>query len=124
TRAARRGIAVVADGKAALQVLCGRGIAAEHVAHQAHVALGGEMSVVEGDDAAGFLAAMLQGMQAQHRQGAGIGMVENAEYATFLMQRVTVPDVVQIAHRFAFPPVSMRSFSRCRSLVPADFAAW
>ena len=48
-----------------------------------------------GDDAGRFLAAMLQRMQAQHRQRAGIGMAENAEHAAFLMQRVIVPDVIR-----------------------------
>ena len=66
------------------------GIAAEHIAHQPGMALGDELALVEGDDAGRFLAAMLQGVQAQHRQGAGIGMAENAEHAAFLMQRVVV----------------------------------
>ena len=61
--AAGSGIAVVADREAAFQVTGRRGIAAEHIAHQAHVTLGIEMPVFESDDAAGFLAAMLQGMQ-------------------------------------------------------------
>ena len=45
-----------------------------------------------GDDAGGFLAAMLQGMQPQNRQGAGIGMAVNAENAAFLMQGIGVED--------------------------------
>ena len=62
-----------------------------------------------GDDAGGFLAAMLQRMQAQHRQRAGIGMAENAEHAALFMQRVVVqiPDMFALAgHRLPFPPVS------------------
>ena len=45
-----------------------------------------------GDDARRFLAAMLERMQAQHRQRAGIGMAENAEHAALFMQRVAVED--------------------------------
>ena len=111
--AAGGGIAVVADGEAALQISGGGRIAAKHIAHQAHVTFSVEMAVLERDDAAGFLAAMLQGVQAQHRQRAGIGLVENAEHTAFLMQRVGVPGMVArtadvgIAHRW-FPPVSMR----------------
>ena len=37
-----------------------------------------------------FLAAMLQRMQAEHGQRAGIGMAENAEHAALFMQRVPV----------------------------------
>ena len=52
------------------------------------MALGDEMAFVEGDDAGRFLAAMLERMQPQHRQGPGIGMAVNAEHAAFFMQRV------------------------------------
>ena len=45
---------------------------------------------VERDDAGGFLAAMLQGMQAERGDGRGIGMAENAEYAAFLAQPVPI----------------------------------
>ena len=43
---------------------------------------------VEGDDAGGLLAAMLEGVQAERRDGGGIGMAEDAEHAAFLAQRV------------------------------------
>ena len=43
-----------------------------------------ELSAIMGDDTGGFLAAMLQSVQAERRQYAGIGMVENAEDAAFL----------------------------------------
>ena len=55
-----------------------------------HVALGDKMAFVIGDDARGFLAAMLQRMQPQHHQRAGIGMAENAKHAALLMQRVAI----------------------------------
>ncbi len=111
--AAGGGIAVMADGEAALEVPRRLGIAAESVAHQAHMALGDEVAIVIGDDAGGFLAAMLQRMQAQDRQRAGIGMVENAEHAALFVQRVIVPDMVALAgHRARFPPVSTRVSQR------------
>ncbi len=112
----------MADGKAALQIARGLGAAAEGVTHQTHMALGDELAFVIGDNACRFLAAMLQGMQAQHRQGAGIGMVENAEHAALFMQRVLVPDVIGrrlgAGHHLPFPPDSTSLSSACRSLAP------
>ena len=43
---------------------------------------------VEADDAGGFLAAMLERVQAERGQGRGIGVAEDAEHAAFLMQAV------------------------------------
>ncbi len=45
---------------------------------------------VEGDDAGGFLASMLERMQAERGDGGGIGMAENAEHAAFLAQAVAI----------------------------------
>ena len=45
---------------------------------------------VEGDDAGRLLAAMLQGVQAERRDGRGVRMAEDAEDAAFLAQRVAV----------------------------------
>ena len=58
------------------------------------MALGDELALVIGDDARGFLAAMLQRMQAEHSQCAGIGMVENAKHAALFMQRVLIPNAI------------------------------
>ena len=88
-RAAGGGIAGVADGGAARQALDQVG-AAEGVAHVAHVPLGVEALAVEGGDAAGLLAAVLQGVQAERRDGRGVGDVEDAEHAAFHAQRVVV----------------------------------
>ncbi len=87
------------------------------------MALGDEMAVVIGDDAGRFLAAMLQRMQAQHGQRAGVGMAENAKHAAFLMQRVAiVRDESQIGSSWPviglFPPVSTSLSSAWRSLAP------
>ena len=47
---------------------------------------------VEGDDAGGFLAAMLERMQAERGDGGGIGMAENAEHPAFLAEAVGIRD--------------------------------
>ena len=43
-----------------------------------------EAAAVEGDDAGGFLAAMLQGVQSECGDGGGLGVAEDAEHAAFL----------------------------------------
>ena len=60
------------------------------VAHQAKAPLRAEALAVKGDNARGFLAAMLQGVQAQRRDGRRLGMAENAEDAAFLAEAVAV----------------------------------
>ena len=64
--------------------------AGEVVADQAHAALGVEALAVEGDDAGGFLAAMLQRVQAERGDGGGVGMAEDAEHAALLAQPVGI----------------------------------
>ena len=49
-----------------------------------------EALAVEGDDAGGFLAAMLERVQAERGDGGGVGMAENAEHAAFFAQAVAV----------------------------------
>ena len=60
-----------------------------------------EALAVEGDDAGGFLAAVLQGVQAERGDGGGVGMAENAEHAAFLAQPVAVIGVEDDASRSA-----------------------
>ena len=71
------------------------------VADQADAALGMEALAVVGDDAGGFLAAMLQGVEAERGDGGGVGMAEDAEDAAFLAQtvgvQVEVARVVKVA---------------------------
>ena len=43
-----------------------------------------EAAAVEGDDAGGFLAAMLEGVQSKRGDGGGLGVAEDAEHAAFL----------------------------------------
>ena len=49
-----------------------------------------EPLAVEGDDAGGFLAAMLEGVQAERRDRGGVGVAEDAEDAALLAQPVVV----------------------------------
>ena len=49
-----------------------------------------EPLAVERDDTGGFLATVLQGMQAERRDGRGIRMAENAEYAALFAQPVGI----------------------------------
>jgi len=92
-RFAGGGIAVVADGDAAGQLLDDPGIA-EIVADQTHAAVRMEAGAVEAGDPSGFLSAMLQGVQPQRGDGRGIRDVPDSENATLLMQRVVVTRVV------------------------------
>ena len=83
------GIAHVADGGGAGQPV-DHLAAGEVVADQAHAAFGVEALAVEGDDAGGLLAAVLQRVQAEGCDGGGVGMAEDAEHAAFLAQPVAV----------------------------------
>jgi hypothetical protein len=65
----------------------------EDVADQAQPAMGVELSPVEGDDAGGLLAAMLQRMQPQRHMGRGIDMAVDTEDRAFLAQMVVVEGI-------------------------------
>ena len=71
------GIAVVADRTGAGECRDHSGVA-KVVADQAETAMGMEMAAVEGDDAGGFLATMLQRVQAECGAGRSIGDVPHA----------------------------------------------
>ena len=45
---------------------------------------------VEGDDAGGFLAAVLQGVQAERGDGGGLRMAEDAEHAALFAEPVGI----------------------------------
>ncbi len=80
-------IAVVAEGDATLQA--GDHVSlVEVVADEAEAALLVEARAVIGDDAAAFLAAMLERVQAERRQRGRILVAEDAEHAAFLAQPV------------------------------------
>jgi hypothetical protein len=79
----------VADGGLAGQPF-NQILARERVADPAHMALGVEAFTVEGGDAAGFLAPVLQGVQTERRDGGSLGHAVDAEHAAFEAQLVIV----------------------------------
>ena len=89
--AAGRRIAVVADGDRAPQAVDDVG-RIQVVADEAEAALLVELLAVVGDDAAAFLAAMLQGVQAKRRQRRRLRVAEHAEHAALLVQAIVVGD--------------------------------
>jgi hypothetical protein len=114
---AGRGIADMTDGHVSGQAvdhLAPR----ERVADQAEPALGMEPLAVEGDDAGGFLAAVLQGVQAERGDGRRIGMAEDAEDAAFLAEPIRFQ--IQGKRRLG----GLRGFLHCNQvpLLPAGTA--
>jgi hypothetical protein len=66
------------------------------LADHAHMALGREPFAVKGGDAAGFLATVLQGVQAERRQKAGFMISENSEDAALFTGFVII--VIKMDH--------------------------
>lgn len=64
--------------------------AGEGVADQAEATFTVEAATVEGDDAGGLLAAVLQGVQAERGDRGGLRVAEDAEHAAFLAERVAI----------------------------------
>ncbi len=64
--------------------------AGECIADKSEAAFGMKPLAVERDDTGGFLAAMLEGVQAERGDGGGVGMIEDAEHAAFLAQAVRI----------------------------------
>jgi hypothetical protein len=91
--AAGRGVAGVADGGIAGQAF-DHFAAGKGVADEAEPAFGMKPGAIKGDDAGGFLAAMLQGVQSKRGDGGGVGMAEDAEHPAFLAQRIAVQIVI------------------------------
>src|SRR5262249_20921545 len=81
------GIAVMAKGHVALQPADDVSLV-EVVADETEAPLGVEMAAVVSDDAGCFLAAVLQGVQAERSQRRRILVAEHAEYAAFLAQAI------------------------------------
>src|SRR5665648_116228 len=97
-RIAAGGVADVADGHVALQAV-DYGAGGKVVADKPEAALGVKVFAIEGDDAGGFLAPMLERVQAERSQGGGVGMVEDPENAALLVQPVFLePAQVGIAY--------------------------
>ena len=114
------GVADMADRGIAGQAL-DHLAAGEGVADEAEPAFAVEARAVEGDDAGGFLAAMLQGVQAERGDGGGFGMAENAEHAAFLAQRVAFEVVLQIDGRESGSSWSAGSEGLCISSIAPLF---
>ncbi len=70
--------------------------AGEGVADEAEPAFRMKACAVEGDDARGLLAAMLQGVEPEGGDGGGVGMAENAKYAALFTKAIRV-EVQRIA---------------------------
>ena len=62
----------------------------ESVADEPHSPLGMEALAVKGNDAGGFLAAMLERMQSKCSDRGGVRMIEHAEDAALLAQPVAI----------------------------------
>ena len=87
---AGRRVAVVADGHTAREPLDHARLG-EVVADEAEAALLIEAFAVIGDDAAAFLAAMLERVHAERGDGGGIIVTEDAENAALLAEAVAIP---------------------------------
>ncbi len=87
-----RGIARMTDRHAAFELLDDPFLA-EDVADQAEFAVRVELTVAGGDDPGGFLAAVLQGMEAERRMGGRVEGAVNAEDRTFFVQVVVVEGI-------------------------------
>ena len=90
--------------------------AGKALAHKAHAAFGVEALAVVGDDAGGFLAAMLKGVQSERRDRRGIRVAEHAEYAALLTQPVIIETVRvgsfdRVAHRASKPCLTKSSLT-------------
>ena len=81
-----RGVAHVTDRRGAPQPP-DRLLLGEMIAHEAVPPLGLELPPVEGHDAGGLLAAVLERVQPERRDGGSVAVAEDAEHSAFLAQR-------------------------------------
>ncbi|GAA0031436.1 hypothetical protein BwSH20_55860 [Bradyrhizobium ottawaense] len=70
--------------------------AGEGVADEAEAAFTVEAAAVVGDDAGGFLAAVLKGVQTKRGDGGGVRVTIDAEDAAFLAQRISFQVVLNL----------------------------
>ena len=68
----------------------GSWLTAEHIGHQSHGLVGVECLAIGGDNAAGFLSAVLQGMEAQCRNRRGVARADYPENSAFLAELVAI----------------------------------
>src|SRR6185312_14747271 len=81
------GVARMADGAVALQAV-DDALLGEGIADQPDMAFDMELGAVIGHDAGGFLAAMLQRMQAERDDRRGVLPAENAKNAALVVKMV------------------------------------
>ena len=81
-------IAVVADGGMAAKLLHLRGIGSEILADMAKRAVRVEGLPIIGDDAGGFLSAMLKRVKPERCENTGLVASENTENTTFFVERI------------------------------------
>ena len=100
-RTAGGGVARVPNRLRAFQLFGMRAVLSEHIADETRMTFGNELRAVVSDDARRFLSAMLERMQAEHRQRAGVGVSEHAEHSAFFVEsilgdrhRLSLPDCV------------------------------
>src|SRR3954469_11823472 len=98
-------------------------VLAKHITDKAQMPLGNELCAIIGDDADGFLAAMLERMQAERGERTGVLVAKDAEHAAFLVQRVLIEWQSGLTGCLRhcpppFPVDSMRRFSARRSSAP------
>jgi hypothetical protein len=73
--------------------LLDHGLLVEAVGDMAHFAMGMEALAVEGDDAGGFLAAMLEGVKTENGVGGGFLDAVNAYNPALFLEMVVVEGV-------------------------------
>ena len=112
---AGRGIAVVANRRAALEPVDDRG-RAEVVADQAEAAVAVVLHAVEGHDTGRSLAAVLQRVEAESGVRGRIVMAEDAEDAALFVQLVVVEGVDKRRRCHSVPWIS-RSIALRSALV-------
>jgi hypothetical protein len=82
----------MADGGAALQA-ADHAVMREIVGDMTHRAVGMEILAIVADDAGCFLAAVLQGMEAQNGAGGGFFDTKDADNAALLLQFVVIEGI-------------------------------
>src|SRR5262245_7938580 len=100
--------------------------AGEALAHEAHAALGMEALAIVGNDAGGFLAAMLERVQPERRDRCSVWVTEHAKDATLLTQSVVVEAVcvgsfdrvAHLASKSCLPNSSLPSLLQRAAIAP------
>ena len=92
-RVAGGGVARVADGQMARKLQ--ENVVGKDFGDQAHAFDVGQMQAVGGGDAGGFLAAMLQRVEAEIGFARGVGMAVDGDHAAFFVEFVACGDELQ-----------------------------